>query len=64
MALSAERKQRAYRILDTTFGSASNQQKGFANEEQAARSAANIIASRMNIKYTTAIELVLNWYKR
>src|SRR5271155_4132054 len=60
---STERKQFAYRILDTTFGSPSNQRKGFVTEEQSARSAANILTSRMNIKYTTAVELVLNWYR-
>lgn len=62
MALSQERTERAIRILASTFGTPSNQQRGFSDEDTAVFSAATFLAARMAIRHKTAQSVVRKWY--
>jgi len=62
MRLRQDRIARAMRLLTETFGSPTNQQRGFASVDLAAMSAATFLAPHMFLKFRTAEALVRQWY--
>ena len=63
-AMSPDKKEHLFRILDLTFGSPANQRRGFRDEDAAAFSAATLLASRTKAKFGSVIEVVKEWYRR
>lgn len=56
------KKRLAFSVLNNTFGSPENQKRGWASEEQAANSAATLLAPRIGVSYSTALSVVREWY--
>jgi hypothetical protein len=62
--ISPEKKEHLFRILDLTFGSPTNQRRGFPTEDAAAFSAATLLEGRTKASFPSRVEVVKEWYRR
>ena len=62
MPISDSKRRLAFSVLNRNFGSPNNQQKGFASVDDAAHSAATLVAAQAKVSFSTANTLVREWY--
>lgn len=62
MALRDSKKKLAMSVLMSTFGTPEVAQKGHPSKDHAAFSAATLLAARIGVKFSTALNLVNDWF--